>query len=371
MVRPPQPKPWLLSQDEVTLLKNSVCKGASDDELKFCLAVARRYELDPFRKEIHFVPRWDSQAERSDGKKGATIYVPVVGIDGLLHIAARDHADFGSYSEPEYGPMHTVKWADRYGKSGQFEAPEWARVECWKKGGEHATVGEVWWDEIYHDVSGSPTVRRMPRLMLAKCAKAQATRTAYPKTGGLLIPEETQTREFEDITPGGRIITEAAPAPALSTAEEHYLQREREGLDKLTPEQRKIVEERMKKASGAEPRRAEGNTAPLTPAETPAASNPSMGAGPQKERQNSPTGTTRPAPSKPEMVPAFFYKLTPSGLYEIGGGTDELKKANKDLLLPLWRANATPPALLATPEELGKLLSQLELRKVSIRELNG
>src|SRR5690348_3707768 len=84
----PNPKSYELTAEEVNLLKNSICKGASDDELKFCLTVARRYEFDPFQKQIWFVKRWDSQAMASDGKKGAHIWVPVVSVDGLCYQAA-------------------------------------------------------------------------------------------------------------------------------------------------------------------------------------------------------------------------------------------------------------------------------------------
>ena len=137
------------------------------------------------------------------------VYVPQVGIDGLLHVAARDHKDYDSFSEPEYGPMIDVTWIDRNTKKAKtFKAPEWARIAAFKKGSNNPTVAKVWWEEIYRTVDDSPMVRRMPRLMLAKCAKAQATRSAYPETGGLYVPEESQGREYTSITPGGRLISE-------------------------------------------------------------------------------------------------------------------------------------------------------------------
>jgi hypothetical protein len=244
VVAAPRPKPWLLTQNEVTILKNAVCKGATDKEMEFCLAVARRYELDPFQQQIWFVPRWDSEAEQSDGKKGGKVFVPQVALNGLLHVAARDHADFGTYSEPKYGPMVEISWADQYGKKGKFMAPEWCRIEVWKKGSAQPTVAIVWWEEIYPDVSRAPLVRRMPRLMLAKCAKAQATRTSYPKTGGLLIPEETQTREFQDITPEGRIISSKQ-----EVAESNWDKREAEGMEKLNQTQKGIVTKKIEESA--------------------------------------------------------------------------------------------------------------------------
>jgi hypothetical protein len=186
IVRVPVPpdKPWLLNQSEVELVKNQICKGASDQELQLCLTVARRYKLDPFRGQIWFVKR------RDDKVQGGYRWIPIVGIDGLQHIAARDHSDYGSVDEPEFGPMHKVEWhykSREYSKSGSIMAPEWARVRAWKKGADKPTVATVYWDEIYPDVGASPTVRQMPRLMLGQCARAQAIRQIYPATDGLYI----------------------------------------------------------------------------------------------------------------------------------------------------------------------------------------
>jgi hypothetical protein len=139
----------------------------------------------------------------------------------------------------------------------------------WKKGSAQPTVGKVWWEEIYPDVSRAPLVRRMPRLMLGKCAKAQAIRAAYPKkTGGLLIPEESQGREFTDITAGGRVVT---IEPAVNPHEQKYLEREKEQLEKLTPAQREIVKERMAKASPKEGSAKEAGAATAEPSQGAAA----------------------------------------------------------------------------------------------------
>lgn len=332
VVLPPAPKSWELSPDEVNLLKNAVCKGASDDELKYCLAVARRYELDPFRREIHFTPRWDSKAERSDGKNGATVYVPIVGIDGLQHIAARDHADYGSFSEVEYGPMVEVRWTDSRQKTQMFHAPEWARIEAWKKGAAQPTIGKVWWNEIYPDVDHAPLVRRMPRLMLGKCAKAQAIRAAYPKTGGLLIHEETHNREFTDVTPGGRLI--AAPDPDENNPHlKKYLEREKEELSKLTPAQREVLEAKMSKVSAG----AEIVT-------------------------DSPAGQSSPAPT----ISVRHYPE--SDTYRIYGA-ENLPLSAKRILKPYW--NAAAKAIVCDTEALDGIKYELEKQGIQFKAYKG
>jgi hypothetical protein len=55
----------------------------------------------------------------------------------------------------------------------------------------------VFWEEIYPNVDNAPLVRQMPRLMLGKCATAQAVRKAYPATDGLYVQEEFMVEPYE------------------------------------------------------------------------------------------------------------------------------------------------------------------------------
>ena len=211
----PTKKPWELSEAEVELVRNHIAKGASNEELAFCLGVARRYKLDPFRGQIWFIKRADRQLDKRDPvtKKWVKGYkwIPIVGINGLLHIAARDHKKhFGSLSKVTYGPMIDVEWTEGYwGKDERGDAqwvtkakhkirvPESAEVNAFKRGDPLPTVGQVFWEEIYPNVDNAPLVRQMPRLMLGKCAKAQAIRAAYPATDGLYLQEEFMVEQYE------------------------------------------------------------------------------------------------------------------------------------------------------------------------------
>ena len=215
-VAPAPERAWLLNQEEITILKNSIAKGSSDEELKFCLTVARRYKLDPFKQQIWFVKRWDSGADNGNGGRGAYVWTPQVGINGLLFTAARDHKrDFGSVGLPEFGPMVAI--------TPQLKAPEWANVKVWKKGSSEPTEAQAWWDEYAPaDLSKAPFWRKMPRRMIGKCATALAIRQAYPDLGGLYIPEECD-RIAEEYTPSGRQIvsadTPSMNAPVIKTLE--------------------------------------------------------------------------------------------------------------------------------------------------------
>lgn len=200
---------WELNDEQVTLIKNTVAKGATDDELQLFLTTARRHRLDPFTHQIWLVRRYDRRADsgkrdaKGDAILGAYVGVTQVGIDGLTHLAARDHRDFGSISLPEYGPM----------VNGH---PEWARVTVYKKGIAQPTVAEAWWEEYAPaEMDKAPFWRKMPRRMLAKCATALALRQAYPDLSGVYIPEEMAKMQ-EDFTPSGRQIV-SPTAPVIET----------------------------------------------------------------------------------------------------------------------------------------------------------
>src|SRR3954447_16557275 len=92
------------SRDEIDLIKNTVAKGATDNELKLFLTVAKRSGLDPFSKQIHFVKRktWNSAKKAYD--EVGTIQT---GIDGYRAIgeqtgtlAGIDDAIFDDESKP-------------------------------------------------------------------------------------------------------------------------------------------------------------------------------------------------------------------------------------------------------------------------------
>lgn len=232
-VAAPIEKPWELDDEQTTILKNAVAKGASNEELKYCLTVARRYRLDPFKRQIWFVSRWDKNADNGKGGTGAFVWTPTVGIDGLLFMSARDHhVDFGSISLPEYGPMYTPEGAN-------FKAPEWAKVKVFKKGVTEPTEAIAYFDEYCpSDFSKAPFWRKMPRRMIGKCASALALRQAYPDLGGLYIPEECE-RIAEDYTSGGRqIIEQATQGTPLGTkaAAQAVLEAKLAGRMPLNPE---------------------------------------------------------------------------------------------------------------------------------------
>src|SRR5262245_44682555 len=53
-----------LSRGEIDLLKRTIARGCSDDELKLFLHVCRRTGLDPYARQIFPLRHWDSREKK-------------------------------------------------------------------------------------------------------------------------------------------------------------------------------------------------------------------------------------------------------------------------------------------------------------------
>lgn len=154
------------TSEQIKLLKDTVCKGATDDEFKiFCYAV-QRTGLDPFMKQIHAVRR-DSQM---------TI---LVGIDGLRLIADRT-AVYAGNDEPIFD---------------NEKNPNKATVTVYKlvNGIRCPFTASARWDEYYPGEKQGFMWKKMPCVMLGKVAEGLALRKAFPADlSGLYTTEEME-----------------------------------------------------------------------------------------------------------------------------------------------------------------------------------
>ena len=155
--------PQQLNREQVELVKRTVAKGTTDDELKLFLYTCARTGLDPLAKQIHAIKRWNGREKRE-------VMAIQTGIDGYRLIAERT----GRYA-PGQQPTYEVE-------GGKLVAAT-AYVKKLVAGSWHEVAASAYWDEyVQTDRDGHPTAtwKRMPRLMLAKCAEALALRRAFP-----------------------------------------------------------------------------------------------------------------------------------------------------------------------------------------------
>lgn len=197
---------------QIALIKRTVASDTNPSEFDLFMEVARRTRLDPFRKQISaLVFSKDDPVKR----KMAIITT----IDGLRAIAARtrlyrpdeEEAEY-TFDDPERSPTNplglvkavvTIWIADAMRQGG------WKPVKGWAYWDEFAPIkeeveggfdwvdtGEVWPDsgkakkrkvprnadaKVIRQLDTSGNWGRMPRVMLAKCAEAQALRKAFPE----------------------------------------------------------------------------------------------------------------------------------------------------------------------------------------------
>lgn len=217
---------------QLLLIRRTVAKDTNNDEFDLFMAVARNKGLDPFSKQISAIV-----FSKDDEKKRQMAIITT--IDGMRAIAARS----GRYRPDEDAPVYeydpALKGPDnpagiisatvRIYIADAVNAGGWKRatgVAYWEEfapikeeaegGYDWVDTGEVWADtgkpkkrKVARDPGGEVVRKldtggnwgKMPRVMLAKCAEAQALRKAFPEDlSGLYEGSELDRAQVVEIT---------------------------------------------------------------------------------------------------------------------------------------------------------------------------
>lgn len=160
------------------LIKKMVGAELTQVEFEVFIAVARARGLDPLLGQMHAVKR------NLDGKSKMVIQV---GIDGLRAIAQRT----GEYAGCD-------KTLFEYDEEKRIISAE-VTVHRMVKGNKCSFTATADWSEYYPGEKMGFMWRSKPKVMLGKCAEAQALRKAFPfDLSGLY--EEAEL-EVKDVTP--------------------------------------------------------------------------------------------------------------------------------------------------------------------------
>lgn len=167
----------LENREKVELIKRMFAKGATDDEFAVFLELAKRYNLDPFKRQIFFLP------DRRQNEPGKIM----VSHAGLIHIA---------HSSEQWAGMKTyIISKDGEEKLIVDNPNDIAGAVCyvyrkdWKEPLIHAVAFREYFKK---NQSKQGPWYSMPQTMIKKVAEAGALRRAFD-LGGLYIEEEMDT----------------------------------------------------------------------------------------------------------------------------------------------------------------------------------
>lgn len=155
------------TRDQLDLIKSTVAKGASDDEMQLFLYRCKHMGLDPLKPgQIHFV------------KYGSNPGTVIVGIEGFRSRAAKT----GKHTGTKRGVLR-----DEKGKA----VGAWCEV--YRSDWAHCAREEV---SLLEYNTGKAQWLKMPETMIKKVAEAAALRMAFPdELGGIYTSEEMDQAE--------------------------------------------------------------------------------------------------------------------------------------------------------------------------------
>ena len=216
----------LWTPEQTQLISTTIAPGCSNDELRLFAYACQRTGLDPFSRQIYAI--------RRSGKM--TIQT---GIDGLRSIAERTGQLAGS-QRFWCGP--DGEWREAWLETAP---PAAAKVVVYRKGCDHPFVGIA----VFKDYStGDNLWRKMPSVMIGKCAEAQALRAGFPADlSGLYTSDEMEQADVQPVT----VTATSTPAPALPAGDDKVFTAGKAAIAKATNmEALAKVTERMEARKG-------------------------------------------------------------------------------------------------------------------------
>lgn len=192
-----------ISPEAWHVMQTVLFKGASAEMICTLVDYCKARKLDPLKRPFHIVKVWDTDA----GKLVESIWPGI----GELRTTAMRTGNYAGKSDIEFGDDTTRTLGGL-----EITFPEWAQCRVFRLvGGQRVEFAgsKVYWLETYASTKGgkpNSMWQKRPRGQLAKCAEAEALRSAFPEElGHEVTAEEMEGQHIgfdraRDVTPERR-----------------------------------------------------------------------------------------------------------------------------------------------------------------------
>lgn len=173
------------NKEQVELVKNTVAKGATDDELKMFMYLASQYNLDPFKKEIWFM-KYSGQTTIMTSRDGYLKYAQASSeFEGLISFVVKEGDTF-EIDASEYKVTH------KFGIKRGNIIGAWAKCD---RAGKKPFISYVDFKEYNQR---NRVWNKYPSAMIQKVAETFVLKRAFG-INGLVTQEELQTEDIKTV----------------------------------------------------------------------------------------------------------------------------------------------------------------------------
>lgn len=196
------------TQDQADLVKRTIAKGATDDELKMFLYLANKYGLDPFAKEIWFIKR----VKKAKDHKGQWDYprlpngeVDYTGAETTI-MTSRDGYLKIAQQSPDYDGLiaFVVKEgddfyidADEYKVHHRFGTDRGKIIGAWARCDREGRKPQLTFVDFSEYNTGKGVWEKYPSSMIQKVAETFVLKRQF-NISGLVTQEELNITQIDD-----------------------------------------------------------------------------------------------------------------------------------------------------------------------------